>query len=55
MINAILARPQYLHLESTLGSKVGLQDFLESLSGINVDAKSGGLTDNIGLGVHKLK
>jgi hypothetical protein len=45
----------YLHLKSSLGSQVRLEDFLKSLSGIDIDAKSGSLAHNIGLGVNELE
>jgi len=43
------------HLEGTLGTKVGLEDLLETLSGVDVDAESGSLADDIGLGVNQLQ
>ena len=45
----------HLHLEGALGAKVSLEHLLEALSGVDVDAESGGLAHDIGLGVHKLK
>jgi len=43
------------HLDGTLRSKVGLEDFLESLGGVDVDSEGSSLTDLIGFGVNKLK
>jgi hypothetical protein len=51
----LCARQLYLHLDGSLGTKVGLEDFLESLSGIDVDTESGSFTDLIGFGVNELK
>ena len=45
----------HLHLEGTLGSEVGLEHFLEALGGVDVDAESGSLADNVGLGVNQLQ
>ena len=44
-----------LHLEGTLGSQVGLEDLLEALGGVDVDAEGGSLAHHIGLGVDELK
>jgi len=43
------------HLDGTLGTEVGLEDFLESLSGVDVDTEGSSLADLIGFGVYELK
>lgn len=43
------------HLNGTLGTKVGLEDLLEALSGVDVNAEGSCLTDNISLCVDELK
>ena len=43
------------HLDGTLGTEVGLQNLLETLGGVDVDAKSLGFTDDIRVGIHKLE
>jgi hypothetical protein len=51
----LLAQKLYLHLNGTLGTEVGLEDFLESLSGVDVDTEGSSLADLIGFGVYELK
>jgi len=43
------------HLNGTLWSKVGFEDFLETFCGVDVDTKSLGLSDNISIGIYELK
>ena len=43
------------HLDGTLRSEVSLEDFLETLSGIDVDTKSLSLTNDIRVRVNELK
>ncbi len=44
-----------LHFEGTLGSKVRLKHLLEAFSGVDVDAESGSLADDVSLSVNELE
>jgi hypothetical protein len=50
-----LSSATYEHLESSLGTEVGLEHFLEALGGVDVDAQGSGLTDDICLGIDELE
>jgi len=43
------------HLDGALGTEVGLEDLLETLGGVDVNAEGSCLTDNIGLCVDELE
>jgi len=46
---------KYLHLDGTLGTEVGLENLLEALSGVDVDAESGSFADDVSLSVDELE
>ena len=44
-----------LHFDRSFWSEVGLEDFLESLSSIDVNTEGSSLSDNVGFSVDELK
>jgi len=50
-----LSRASNEHLNGTLRTEVGLKNFLKTFSGVNVDSKGSGLSDDVGLRVNHLQ
>jgi hypothetical protein len=48
---AFIMSADHLHFHGTLRSEVCLEDFLEALSGIDVDCESLGTPEKVGLGI----
>jgi hypothetical protein len=50
-----LASTANKHLDGSFWSEVRLKDFLETLTGVDIDTESGSLSDNVSLGIDKLE